>query len=59
MKQSCLYFDKKYKCVSFIVHYTGLTLNHYVYNVTSLRQNINYENKQSPHKYQITNVNFL
>ena len=26
MKQSCLYFDKKYKCVSFIVHYTALTL---------------------------------
>ena len=27
MKISCLYFDKKYKCVSFIVHYKGLTLN--------------------------------
>ena len=27
MKKSCLYFDKKYKCVSFIVHYKGLTLN--------------------------------
>jgi len=26
MKKSCLYFDKKYKCVSFIVHYKGLTL---------------------------------
>ena len=26
MKQFCLYFDKKYKCVSFIVHYKGLTL---------------------------------
>ena len=27
MKKSCLFFlDKKYKCVSFIVHYTGLTL---------------------------------
>ena len=26
MKRSCLYFDKKYKCVSFIVHYKGLTL---------------------------------
>ena len=28
MKKSCLYFDKnKYKCVSFIVHYKGLTLS--------------------------------
>ena len=27
MKKSCLYFDKQYKCVSFIVHYKGLTLN--------------------------------
>ena len=27
MKKSCLFFDKKYKCVCFIVHYTGLTLN--------------------------------
>ena len=28
MKKSCLYFDKKkYKCVSFIVHCRGLTLN--------------------------------
>jgi len=26
VKKSCLYFDKKYKCVSFIVHYKGLTL---------------------------------
>ena len=26
MKKSCLYFDKKYKSVSFIVHYKGLTL---------------------------------
>ena len=26
MKNSCLYFDKKYKCVFFIVHYKGLTL---------------------------------
>ena len=26
MKKSCLYFDTKYKCVSFIVHYKGLTL---------------------------------
>jgi len=27
MKKSCLYFDKKkYECVSFIVHYKGLTL---------------------------------
>ena len=26
MKKSCLYIDKKYKCVSFIVHYKGLTL---------------------------------
>jgi len=26
MKTSCLYFDTKYKCVSFIVHYKGLTL---------------------------------
>jgi len=26
MKKTCLYFDKKYKCVSFIVHYKGLTL---------------------------------
>ena len=26
MKKSCLYFDKKYKCVSFIVHYKGLNL---------------------------------
>ena len=28
MKKSCLYFDKKYKCVSFIVHYEGFTLFH-------------------------------
>jgi len=27
MKKSCLYFDKKFKCVSFIVHYKGLTLS--------------------------------
>ena len=27
MKKSCLYFDKKYKCVSFIVHYIGLSLS--------------------------------
>jgi len=27
MKKSCLYFDKKYKCVLFIVHYKGLTLS--------------------------------
>jgi len=26
MKKSCLFFDKKYKCVWFKVHYTGLTL---------------------------------
>ena len=26
MKTFCLFFDKKYKCVSFIVHYKGLTL---------------------------------
>ena len=26
MNKSCLYFDKKYKCVFFIVHYKGLTL---------------------------------
>ena len=26
MKKSCLYFDKKYKCVSFIVRYKGPTL---------------------------------
>ena len=26
MKKSCLYFDKKHKCVSFIVHYKGRTL---------------------------------
>jgi len=26
MKKSCLYFDKKYKCASFIDHYKGLTL---------------------------------
>ena len=34
MKKSCLYFDKKYKCVSFIVHYKGLTLNQrLIYNL--------------------------
>ena len=27
MKKSCLYFNKKCKCVSFIVHYKGLTLS--------------------------------
>jgi len=27
MKKSCLYFDKKYKCASFVVHYKGLTLS--------------------------------
>ena len=27
MKKSRLYFDKKYKCVSFIVHYKALTLS--------------------------------
>ena len=27
MKKSCLYFDKKNKCASFIVHYKRLTLN--------------------------------
>ena len=26
MKKYCLYFDKNYKCVSFIVYYKGLTL---------------------------------
>jgi len=26
MKKSCLCFDKTYKCVCFIVHYTGITL---------------------------------
>ena len=26
MKKSCLFFDKKFKCVSFIVHYKCLTL---------------------------------
>ena len=26
MKKSCLFFYKKYKCVCFIVHYTGFTL---------------------------------
>jgi len=26
MKKSCSYFDHKYKCVSFIVRYKGLTL---------------------------------
>jgi len=30
MKNDGLYFDKKYKCVSFIVHYKGLTLNTYL-----------------------------
>ena len=29
MKKSCLFLDKKYKCVSFIVHYKGLTLKEY------------------------------
>jgi len=35
MKKSCLFFDKKYKYVSFIVHYKGLTLMHSIniYNV--------------------------
>ena len=27
MKESCLYFDKKYKCLSFKVHYKGITLS--------------------------------
>ena len=27
MKKSCLYFDKKYNYVPFIVHYKDLTLN--------------------------------
>ena len=27
MKKYFLYFDKKYKCVSFIVHYKSLTLS--------------------------------
>ena len=26
MKKYCLYFDKKYKCVPFIVHYKGHTM---------------------------------
>ena len=26
MKNSCFYFDKKYKCVSFIVQFKGLTI---------------------------------
>ena len=31
MKEFCLYFDKKkHKCVSFIVHYKGLTLSYYM-----------------------------
>ena len=30
MKKSCLYIDKKYKCVSFIGHYKGLTLSVYI-----------------------------
>ena len=33
MKKSYLYFNKKYKCVSFIVHYKGLTvmsITHYL-----------------------------
>ena len=33
MKKSCLYFDKKYKCASFIVHYKGLTLNSLLHNI--------------------------
>jgi len=27
LKTSCLYLDKKYKCVSFIVHFKDLTLS--------------------------------
>jgi len=30
MKKSCLYFDKKYKCVSLIVHYKGFTFNNHI-----------------------------
>jgi len=33
MRKSCLYFDKTYKCVSFLVHYTNITLNKCVHLV--------------------------
>ena len=34
MKKYCLFFYKKYKCVCFKVHYTGLTLsNEIVFSV--------------------------
>ena len=35
MKKSCLYFDKKYKCASFIDHYKGLTLIRFTGHVVS------------------------
>ena len=37
MKKSCLYFDKKYKCVSYIVHYKGLNFNAEDHNCRSKR----------------------
>ena len=36
---SCLYFDKKYKCESFAVHYATLTLN---YNRQRRKTAVNY-----------------
>ena len=36
MKKSCLFFYKKYKGVSFIVHYKSLNLSEYAINKTSI-----------------------
>ena len=53
MKKSCCFLDQKYKCVCFIVHYTGLILNKN--NTTqSTNQNTTSLNKKRQHKAHTT-----